>query len=163
MTYKVLVSDNLSDKGVKIFQDEEGVEVDVNTGLTPEELKKEIKKYDALIIRSATKATAEWFPPKERATAVGYFNSGSMIGAFIAPPLVAFVTHYWGWQEAFVVTGAIGFIWFGFWYALYHLPEDHPRISAEERDYIKREGGGTVQVKKKIPALRFFKFPETLD
>lgn len=109
----------------------------------------------------ATKVTAEWFPPKERATAVGYFNSGSMIGALVAPPVVAYITHRWGWQEAFIVTGALGFIWLIFWWLLYFIPEKHPRITDEELDYIKREGGGTIDVKTKVPIMKFFTFSET--
>ncbi len=87
----------------------------------------------------ATKVTAEWFPPKERSIAVGYFNMGSMIGATIAPPIVGFVTHYWGWQEAFVVTGLSGFIWFALWLIIGYRPEEHKRVHRSEFLYIKEK------------------------
>ena len=87
----------------------------------------------------ATKATAEWFPPRERSIAVGYFNTGSMIGATIAPPIVGFITHYWGWQEAFIVTGMSGFIWFALWMIIGYRPEEHKRIHRSEFLYIKEQ------------------------
>ena len=65
------------------------------------------------------KAVSEWFPPKERAFAIGYFNSGSTLGAVVAPPLIAWLVLRFGWRAAFVATGALGFLWLIFWLALY--------------------------------------------
>jgi MFS transporter, ACS family, hexuronate transporter len=68
------------------------------------------------------KAVSEWFPPKERAFAIGFWNSGSTFGAVIAPPLVAWIALQWGWRNAFLVTGALGFLWVAAWLAMYGKP-----------------------------------------
>ena len=82
------------------------------------------------------KAVSEWFPMRERALAVGIFNAGTALGGALAVPLVSFIALQWGWRFAFVVTGALGFVWVAMWAAFYRLPQDHPRISAEERELI---------------------------
>jgi len=84
------------------------------------------------------KSVAEWFPPKERAMATGIANVGSGTGALIAMPLVALIILKFGWQEAFVFTGAIGFVWVAVWLLLYQPPEKNPFITTEELDYIHR-------------------------
>jgi ACS family hexuronate transporter-like MFS transporter len=68
------------------------------------------------------KAVSEWFPPKERAFAIGFFNSGSTLGAVIAPPLVAWIALQWGWRNAFILTGSLGFVWLAFWLLFYRTP-----------------------------------------
>lgn len=85
---------------------------------------------------AAVKTTAEWFPRKERALVAGIFNSGSNIGAIVAPILVPWLFITWGWQWAFIVTGALGFIWLIFWLTLYGQPAAHPRVSSEELKHI---------------------------
>src|SRR6185437_10782376 len=85
---------------------------------------------------SAIKTTAEWFPKKERAYATGIFNSGTNIGAIIAPLTVPFIVVKWGWQEAFVITGAFGFIWLIFWFIFYDIPAKQKRLSKAEFDYF---------------------------
>lgn len=85
----------------------------------------------------ATKAVAEWFPKSERGWAVALFDSGSAIGGAVAPAMVVWLYHSFGsWRPAFVVTGLLGFAWVIVWRALYHPPETHPRIGAEERAMI---------------------------
>ncbi len=85
----------------------------------------------------ATKAVSEWFPKRESGWAVALFDSGSSIGGAIAPILVLSAYHYFGsWRPAFIITGSLGFIWLILFRKLYHRPEEHPRLSAEERDYI---------------------------
>jgi ACS family hexuronate transporter-like MFS transporter len=85
----------------------------------------------------ATKAVAEWFPKRESGWAVALFDSGSSIGGAIAPFLVLWVYHTFGsWRPAFVVTGALGFLWLLLFRRLYYRPEEHPRLSDEERSYI---------------------------
>lgn len=84
----------------------------------------------------AIKATAEWFPKKERALATGIFNSGANIGAVVAPIMVPWILGAYGWEEAFIVTGAIGFIWLGFWWFMYEVPSRKKGISKAEYDYI---------------------------
>ena len=83
------------------------------------------------------KTASEWFPPKERTMATGIANVGSGTGSMIAVPLVAWIVLKWGWHEAFIVTGALGFFWLILWHFLYHLPEKHPNITQEELDYIR--------------------------
>jgi len=85
---------------------------------------------------AAIKATAEWFPKKERALATGIFNSGTNIGAVVAPLTVPFIAVAWGWKWAFIITGAIGFIWLVMWQLYYTKPGDSKKLSKEEFDYI---------------------------
>jgi MFS transporter, ACS family, hexuronate transporter len=85
----------------------------------------------------ATKAVAEWFPRRESGWAVALFDSGSSIGAAIAPLLVLGLLHTFGtWRPAFLITGSLGFLWLLLFRSLYHPPETHPRISDAEREYI---------------------------
>lgn len=88
---------------------------------------------------AAIKTISEWFPRKERALATGIFNSGSNIGAIVAPLLVPIIALNFGWQAAFILTGFLGFIWLFFWLRLMSSPEDHPRINAAELDLIKSD------------------------
>ncbi len=85
---------------------------------------------------AAIKSTAEWFPKKERALATGIFNSGTNIGAIIAPLSVPFIAAAWGWQWAFILTGLIGFIWLVLWQKHYTSPKDSKKLSQAEYDYI---------------------------
>ena len=85
---------------------------------------------------AAIKTTAEWFPKKERALATGIFNSGTNIGAIIAPLSVPFIADNYGWRMTFVITGAIGLIWLVFWYFMYEIPSKHKRLHQPEFDYI---------------------------
>jgi ACS family hexuronate transporter-like MFS transporter len=84
------------------------------------------------------KAISEWFPAKERAFGVGFFNCGSTIGATLAPPLITWITLRWGWQQAFLLTGSLGFLWLSLWLVLFRPPEKHPWITREELDYIRQ-------------------------
>lgn len=85
---------------------------------------------------AAIKATAEWFPKKERALATGIFNSGANIGAVVAPAIVPWLTVTYGWQAAFIATGAVGFFWLLLWLPLYDKPEQSKRLKKEELDHI---------------------------
>lgn len=89
---------------------------------------------------AAIKATAEWFPKHERAFATGIFNAGSNVGAIITAIIVPWITLHYGWREAFVVTGAFGFIWLLAWWPLYRAPATHPRLSVAERAHIESDG-----------------------
>lgn len=88
---------------------------------------------------AAIKTVAEWFPKKERALATGIFNSGSNVGAIVAPLAVPFIAVTYGWQWAFIITGALGFIWLAFWLAAYRKPEEHPKLSSEELAHIQSD------------------------
>lgn len=88
---------------------------------------------------AAIKATAEYFPKKERSFATGIFNSGSNVGAILAPLTVPFIAKHWGWEAAFLLIGAVGFLWLIFWLKLYERPEKQNRLSAEELAYINSD------------------------
>lgn len=84
----------------------------------------------------AVKVVTEWFPKRERALATGVFNSGSNVGAVLAPLAVPWIALKYGWQWAFVITGAVGFTWVVLWLALYRLPHEHARVSKAELAHI---------------------------
>ncbi|MGW8394288.1 MFS transporter [Pseudoduganella sp. HUAS MS19] len=88
---------------------------------------------------AAIKATAEYFPKKERSFATGIFNSGANIGAILAPITVPLIAGLWGWQAAFIIIGAVGFVWMGFWLYLYDVPSKQKRLSRAELDYINSD------------------------
>jgi MFS transporter, ACS family, aldohexuronate transporter len=88
---------------------------------------------------ASIKTVAEWFPKKERAFATGIFNSGSNVGALLTPIAVPWITLHWGWEAAFIATGALGFLWLGFWLFFYREPEKHPRLSPAELAYIRSD------------------------
>src|SRR2546422_7949189 len=88
---------------------------------------------------AAIKTTAEWFPKKERAFATGIFNAGSNVGAIVAPLTVPWIAINWGWQWAFILTGAIGLLWLAFWIPLYARPEAPARISRKELAHIQSD------------------------
>jgi ACS family hexuronate transporter-like MFS transporter len=85
---------------------------------------------------AAIKSVAEWFPKKERALATGIFNSGANIGAVVAPIMVPWILGTYGWREAFIITGALGFIWLVFWIIFYEIPARKKKLSKTEFDYI---------------------------
>lgn len=88
---------------------------------------------------AAIKATAEYFPKKERSFATGIFNSGTNVGAILAPLTVPWLALNWGWQSTFLIIGAVGFLWLGFWFTLYEKPTRQRRLSAAERAYIQSD------------------------
>ena len=85
---------------------------------------------------AAIKTTAEWFPKKERSLATGIFNSGSNVGAILAPMTVPWLATHWGWQGAFIIVGGIGFLWLAFWFWLYDSPAKQKRLGKAEYAYI---------------------------
>lgn len=111
---------------------------------------------------AAVKAVAEWFPKKERAFAAGLFNSGSTVGAITAPLIVAALTLSFGWRSAFLVTGALGFIWVIFWLMYYKRPEDHPRLSKEELEFIQSDEPDGAGAGIKVRWINLLKHKQTL-
>ena len=93
---------------------------------------------------AAIKATAEYFPKRERSFATGIFNSGANVGAILAPLSVPVIAEFWGWQAAFIVIGAIGFLWMGLWIWLYDTPERQSRLSRDELAYINSDAATPV-------------------
>ena len=85
---------------------------------------------------AAIKVTAEYFPPKDRAFSTSIFNSGSSVGALAAPATIPLIAEHCGWEMAFIIIGALGFVWMGFWQFLYRKPAENPRVNAEELAYI---------------------------
>ena len=107
---------------------------------------------------AAIKTVAEWFPKKERALATGIFNSGSNVGAIVAPLTVPWIAINYGWRWAFIITGALGFVWLVFWITLYRKPESHPRVSRAELAYIRSDPAEPVV---KIPWTRLLPHRQT--
>jgi len=110
---------------------------------------------------AANKAIAEWFPKKERALAFGIMNSGTNVGAILAPLAIPAMLVAWGWQAAFIITGSIGFIWVILWFIFYELPEKHKKISAGELEYINIDVDEQNETKEKVPWLKLFKYRQT--
>ncbi len=110
---------------------------------------------------AAIKAIAEWFPKKERALATGIFNSGANIGAVVAPIMVPWILGAYGWREAFIITGAIGFIWLIFWWIFYEIPERQRRLSQPEFDYIHSDDASSDAQGEKIKWSKLFSVRQT--
>lgn len=92
---------------------------------------------EAAAIPAGAKAVSEWFPPRERPLATSGFQMGTSVGNMIAPPLVAFCILWWGWEEAFLVTGGLSLLWAALWWFGYRTPAEHKRLSAQERAHIE--------------------------
>lgn len=102
---------------------------------------------------SAIKAIADWFPRKERALATGIFNSGSNIGAVVAPLTIPFVVAKFGWHSAFVFTGLMSLTFVVVWSLVYREPENHKRVSAQELAFI-RSDSDSMAAAQKLPYLK---------
>jgi MFS transporter, ACS family, hexuronate transporter len=94
---------------------------------------------EAGVFPASIKTVAEWFPKRERSLAIGIFNAGTNVGAIITPLVVPWITLRWGWRWAFLLTGALGFLWLISWLTFYRRPEEHPRVSARELEYIRSD------------------------
>ncbi len=110
---------------------------------------------------AAVKTVAEWFPKKDRAFATGIFNSGSTIGAIVAPVVVVAITLQWGWQWAFIITGALGFVWLVFWWIFYQSPMHHPKVSPAELEYIQSGEEVTATSEKSMKWGKLFRYKQT--
>jgi len=108
---------------------------------------------------AAVKAVAEWFPKKERALATGLFNTGANIGAILSPLLVPIIALKFGWQWAFILTGALGFIWLFFWIPIYKQPQEHKWLTEAERTYILQDD--QVEEVKKLPWKKIIAYKQT--
>ena len=108
---------------------------------------------------AAVKTVTEWFPKRERALATGIFNSGTSIGAIITPLIIPAIALKWGWQSAFLFSGALGFIWLIFWIILYKRPEVNTRLKATEREYILQDG---IVSEEFVPWRKIFNHKQTL-
>src|SRR5690606_1403228 len=88
---------------------------------------------------AAIKTTAEYFPKKDRALATSIFNAGSTIGALAAPLSIPVIAKWYGWEMSFIIIGALGFVWMGFWIYMYDKPEVHPKVNEAELSYIQQD------------------------
>jgi ACS family hexuronate transporter-like MFS transporter len=96
------------------------------------------------VFPASIKAVAEWFPAKERALATGIFNAGTNVGVILAGLSVPWITVQLGWRWTFVIIGSLGFAWLVLWLLLYQKPEEHPRCSKAELDYIRGDAPQAV-------------------
>ena len=105
---------------------------------------------------ASIKTVAEWFPKRERALATGIFNSGSNIGAMIAalfvPACMGWFGSEQGWKMAYILTGAIGFLWLIAWFWLYESPSKQKRLSKSEYDYIHSDRDENQIAQNSTPA-----------
>lgn len=114
---------------------------------------------------AAIKATAEYFPKRDRAFATSVFNAGAAVGALFAPVSIPFIAKAWGWEMAFLIIGALGFLWMGAWVFIYKKPEDNPHMNQAERDYANsdmEEGDvATNKSDKKMSFRQAFRHKQT--
>jgi ACS family hexuronate transporter-like MFS transporter len=107
---------------------------------------------------ASIKTVSEWFPKRERSLATGIFNAGTNVGALATPLLVPLIIARWGWYEAFIFTGGLGFIWLIFWLLIYRNPEDDERLSKSEFEYIRSDPQEPVN---RVPWSRLFPHRQT--
>jgi ACS family hexuronate transporter-like MFS transporter len=116
---------------------------------------------------AAIKATAEFFPKKDRAFSTSIFNAGATVGALMAPVTIPAIASMFGWEMAFIIIGVLGFVWMGFWVFIYKKPHVHPKVNAVELAYIRQDGkdvavrGKTLQPQQKISFWKCFTFRQT--
>lgn len=112
----------------------------------------------------SAKAVAEWFRPRERAMAFGLFNTGSAVGAVIAPPLLALIAYGLGWRWVFYITGAFGLVRAWVWLRSYRPPASHPNITDEERQLTEtaqaQERSAQAEAGPPMRWLEFFRIRE---
>ncbi|WP_432712113.1 MFS transporter [Pedobacter sp.] len=117
---------------------------------------------------AAIKATAEYFPKKERSLATGIFNSGANVGAVLAPLTVPWIALKYGWEAAFIIIGAVGFLWLILWFIFYEIPAKQKRLSDAERAYILSDAEGVEPITtdpapniEKVSWVQLFKYRQT--
>lgn len=115
---------------------------------------------------AAIKATAEYFPKKDRGLATSVFNAGATVGALAAPLTIPFIAKAYGWEMSFILIGLLGFVWMGFWIFVYKKPELHPKVSKAELAYIQQDDVNEESVtnaapKAKITFAQAFKYRQT--
>ena len=117
---------------------------------------------------AAIKATAEYFPKKDRAFSTSIFNSGASVGALAAPATIPLLARAWGWEMAFIIIGALGFIWMGLWAWLYDKPRQNKRVNQAELNYIEQDNDlaevqdrDAVKEEKTIPFFKCFTYKQS--
>ncbi len=107
------------------------------------------------------RAVGEWFPMRDRALAIGIFNAGTAVGSVAAAPIVSIIAMHWGWKAAFLVTGALGFVWLVPWLLFFRQPKDHPCLTAKERALILADQAGPEQHVRPARLLSLLRMRET--
>jgi len=110
---------------------------------------------------AAIKVTAEYFPKKDRAYATSIFNAGASVGALGAPLCIPPLARAFGWEMAFIIIGAFGFIWMGFWVFLYDAPAKSRFVDEAELAYIEQDGQQVVEKAEKISFVKLFRYRQT--
>lgn len=119
---------------------------------------------------AAIKATAEFFPKKDRGFSTSIFNAGATVGALAAPLTIPFIAAAYGWEASFIIIGALGFVWMGFWIFMYKKPHLHPKVNAAELAYIQqddvidranREASGNTSAPRKMSFRQAFGYRQT--
>ena len=117
---------------------------------------------------AAIKATAEYFPKKDRAFSTSIFNSGASVGALAAPATIPLLARAWGWEMAFIIIGALGFIWMALWVWLYEKPAQNKRVNQAELNYIEQDNDiakaqdrDNIKEEKTIPFFKCFSYKQT--
>lgn len=109
----------------------------------------------------AIKATAEYFPKKDRAFATSIFNAGATVGALASPVIIPRLAEAWGWEASFVIIGALGFVWMGAWVIMYDKPEQSRHVNAAELAYIQQDHGTAAAANERVPFLTCLKYRQT--
>ena len=117
----------------------------------------------------ANKTISAYFPQKDRAFATSLFNSGSQIGAMLAPFTIPVIARFWGWEMSFLIIGLLGFVWLGIWLKTYETPENNKRMNKLEFDYIRQdenkadnETKPTEEPKEKVNIFKYFTYRQHL-
>ncbi len=117
---------------------------------------------------AAIKVTAEYFPKKDRAFATSLFNAGASVGALVAPLTIPILAQKWGWEMAFIIIGALGFLWMFFWQGMYEKPEKSKFVNAAELEYIQQDNAAEAAAKAavvsdepSIPMLKCLTYRQT--
>jgi len=116
---------------------------------------------------AAIKVTAEYFPKKDRAFATAIFNSGASVGALAAPLSIPLLAKAYGWEWSFIIIGALGFAWMGFWVFMYNVPRKSKQVNSAELAYIEQDKEKEADIipvpveEKKMPFLKCFTFKQT--
>lgn len=116
----------------------------------------------------ANKTISAYFPQKDRAFATSLFNSGSQIGAMLAPFTIPVIARFWGWEMSFLIIGLLGFVWLGIWLKTYEAPDNNKRMNKLELDYIRQdenkaenETKPTEEPKEKVNIFKYFTYRHT--
>ena len=116
---------------------------------------------------AAIKVTAEYFPKKDRAFATSLFNAGASVGALVAPLSIPVLASAWGWEMAFIIIGALGFVWMFFWLYMYDKPSQSKHVNAAELEYMLQDEAEqpaetkSAETEKTIPFIRCFGYKQT--